>query len=104
MFAFVSQIAVQSPEALDKIDADQAVDEYADALGVNPNIILTDEEVLDVRQQRETQQRVQQAAALAAPAKDGTQAIKNLSDANIGGGNALEGVSDAIKQAGGAPA
>ena len=104
MFAFVSQIAIQSPEALDKIDADQAVDEYADALGVNPNIILTDEEVLDVRQQRETQQRVQQAAALAAPAKDGTQAIKNLSDANIGGGNALEGVSDAIKQAGGAPA
>jgi len=98
MAGFVAQLATASPEVLDKFDADQAVDEYADALGVNPNIILTDEEVLDIRQQREQQVRAQQAASMAAPAKDATQAVKNLADADPGDGSALAGLTEAIQQ------
>lgn len=103
MATFAGNLSKFSPEALDKFDADQTMDEYADAIGVNPNIILTDDEVLDIRAQRERQVRMQQLAAMAAPAKDGTQAIKNLSDSDIGDVNALEGVSDTIKQAAGRP-
>ncbi len=99
MSQFVISLAKTSPEALDKFDADQAVDEYADAIGVNPNIILTDDEVLDIRQQREQQIRMQQAAAMAGPAKDGTQAIKNLADAQAGGGSVLDAASGALQQA-----
>lgn len=87
---FVAQLAQASPEVMDKFDADQAVDEYADAIGVNPNIVLTDDEVMDIREQREQQIAIQQAAAMAGPAKDGTQAIKNLAETDTGNGSALE--------------
>jgi hypothetical protein len=99
---FVGQLAQASPEVMDKFDADQAVDEYADAIGVNPNIVLTDDEVLDIRQQRERQLMAQQAAQMAAPAKDATQAVKNLADAEQSDGSALDGLSNAIQQVGGA--
>lgn len=101
MATFAGNMSQFSPEALDKFDADQAMDEYADAIGVNPNIILTDDEVLDVRAQRERQVRLQQAAAMAAPAKDATQAVKNLADAEAGDDSALAGLSDSIKQVAG---
>jgi len=101
MATFAGNIAQFSPEALDKFDADQAMDEYADAIGVSPNIILSDDEVLDVRQQRERQLMMQQAAAMAAPAKDATQAVKNLADAEQRDGSALDGLTGAIQQAGG---
>lgn len=99
MSTYVGNLAQIAPEALDKFDADQAVDEYADALGVNPNIILTDDEVMDVRAQRERQIQMQQAAAMAGPAKDGTQAVKNLADAESSGNSVLDGMSEALKQA-----
>jgi len=95
---FVGQLAQTSPEVMDKFDADQAVDEYADAIGVNPSIVLTDDEVMDIRAQRERQLMAQQAAAMAAPAKDATQAVKNLADAEQSDGSALDGLSGAIQQ------
>jgi len=101
MSTFVGNVAQFSPEALDKFDADQAIDEYADAVGVNPNIILTDDEVMDVRAQRERQLMAQQAAAMAAPAKDATQAVKNLADAEQSDGSALDGLNEAMQQVGG---
>ena len=102
MATFAGNVAQFSPEALDKFDADQAIDEYADSIGVNPNIILTDDEVMEVRAQRERQAQAQAMAAAAGPAKDGTQAVKNLADANAtGDGNVLDGLSGAMQQAGG---
>lgn len=94
---FVVQLGQAKPEALDKLDADQAVDEYADALGVTPGVILTDDEVEDFRDDRQRQQLAQQAAALAAPAKDATQAVKNLADAQQSDGSALDALSESIK-------
>jgi hypothetical protein len=101
MSTFVGNVAQFSPEALDKFDADQAIDEYADAIGANPNIILTDDEVLDVRAQRERQNQIDRMAAMAGPAKDGTQAVKNLSDAESGGDSVLDAMSDATRQVAG---
>ena len=58
----VGNMAQLKPEVLDKLNADQIVDTYADMLGVDPNLIIGDENVAIVRQQRMEQQQQQQAA------------------------------------------
>lgn len=95
--SFIVQLAQAKPEALDKLDADQTVDEYTDALGVAPGIILTDDEVEDLRADKQRQRMAQQAAAMAEPAKDATQAVKNLADAEQSDGSALDALSESIK-------
>lgn len=64
---FVSGLAGGGFEqALDKFDADQAVDEFANAIGVPPKIVVPDEEVAEIRAQKQAQQQAmmaQQAAA-----------------------------------------
>ena len=99
--AFVVQLGEAKPEALDKLDADQTVDEYADALGVPPGVILTDDEVAELRARRRNQELAQQAAAMAEPAKDATQAVKNLADAKQSDGSALDALSESIRQGAG---
>ena len=98
MATFVSNLATIAPSAIDKFDGDQAVDEYSEALGISPRIILTDDEVEEVRLERERMARVAQAAAAAEPAKDATQAVKNLADAGATPDSALAGLQDAIQQ------
>jgi hypothetical protein len=53
----VGSIATMKPDVLDKLNADQIVDTYADMLGVDPNLIVGDENVAIIRQQRADQQR-----------------------------------------------
>src|SRR5690606_2818780 len=63
---YVGGLATIDPQVLDKFDRDQAVDEYADMLGVPPKVVRSDEDVLQIRQQRARQQQAQQAAMAAA--------------------------------------
>ena len=51
------------PEVLDKFDADRWVDNYADQIGVDPELIVGKEEVALIRKARADQQAAQQAAA-----------------------------------------
>lgn len=77
---FVSQLATlqanagQTPDALDKIDTDAAVDEYADATGAPAKIARSKEEVADIRSARaqamQAQQEAQQQAQDVAMAKE----------------------------------
>ena len=53
--ADVAQVAQVRPDALDKFDADQYVDELADRLGVPPRIVVADEDVVAIREARERQ-------------------------------------------------
>lgn len=55
-------VAQVRPEVLDKFDADQWADVYADSLGVDPSIIRGDDQVAELRQAR--QQQEAQAAAM----------------------------------------
>ena len=55
----------------DKIDLDQVVDDYGTMYGVNPEIIIDDDKVKAVREQRAQAMQAQQAAA-AAPAMANT--------------------------------
>lgn len=52
----VASVAQLKPEVLDKIDGDRFVDQYADLLGVDPQVIVANEDVALIRQQRAQQQ------------------------------------------------
>ena len=67
---FIGSVAGADPNALDKFDTDQAIDEYADITGIAPTIIRTDEEVAEIRAVRAQQQAQQQQMAMAAEAAD----------------------------------
>ena len=59
----IAPLVQVSPEILDKLDADQIIDELAQRMGVPASIIRSDEEVKAIRQSRAEQQASEQAAA-----------------------------------------
>ena len=69
-------IAQMKPDVLDKFDADAAVDDLADSLGVNPKTIVSGRDVAIIRQQRAEQQAQQQVMAQQA---EQAKTAKNLS-------------------------
>ncbi len=86
MLSLVGNLFAVQKDVMDKINTDQAIDEYADALAVPPGIIRSDDEVAMMRQQRAQQaQQVAQAQQMAAAA----QGAKVLSEADTSGDNAL---------------
>lgn len=82
-------VAQMKPDVLDKLDADEWADHYADMLGVDPRLIVASDRVALVRQQRAQAQQQAQAAALA---EQQSKTARNLATSPVGGGNALEGV------------
>ena len=77
----VSQMAAVKPDVLDKLNFDQIVDEYGDAYGVSPKIILPDSAVAALRQQRA---QAQQAAQSAATAPQVVESAKTASEIDTG--------------------
>jgi len=90
---FVLGLAQADPNAKDKLDIDAAIDEYSDALGIPPKIIVPEAKVAIIRQQRAQMQqqaeKMQQAQQMAAIAQQGSQAVKNLQPVDTGSNNAL---------------
>lgn len=60
--------AAQNPELLDKIDCDQMIDELATGLGCPGSVIRSDEQVMQIRQQRQRQQQMRQQMEMQAQA------------------------------------
>jgi hypothetical protein len=83
--AFAGQLAAVKPEVLDKLDADDAVDQYFDMLGVPPSIVVPNTEVEKTRAARAQKQQAAEAAAMmkevAPAAKAGADAAATLADA-----------------------
>lgn len=75
---FIGQLAQAKPEALDKLNVDQAIDAFADMSGVSPTVIVPQEQVEQARQQRAQQQQQQQMMAMGMAAARGA---KTLSEA-----------------------
>ena len=84
--SFVGNLAAIYPEAAYKFNAAQAVDEYADAVGISPNVINSDDEV--AAKQQADQQKQQMAEGMQM-AESAAGSAKVLSDADMGGNNAL---------------
>jgi hypothetical protein len=73
------QVAVWN-DALDKLNIDETIDEYASRAGTPPKLIRTAEEVAQIRAGRAQQQQMQAAIAAAPAAKDGAQAANLMAD------------------------
>jgi len=84
--SFAGNLAGIQPEVVDKIDFDQAVNHYADMLGVPPTMIRSDEDVAALRQQRAEAQQQQQAMEQMSA---GIQGAKLLSETNVTDPSAL---------------
>lgn len=78
----VGGLAQMKPEVLDKIDFDQVVDDLGTAYGVNPKIVVPDDQVAALREQRAQAMQAQQAAA-AMPEMANT--VKTVGDVNAQG-------------------
>ncbi len=86
LLAVVGSLAGASPEVLDKIDADQVVDEYAQLTGAPPRVLRSDEQVEALRQGRE---QAAQQAQMAQGLQVGVDAAKTASQTSTEEGNLL---------------
>lgn len=92
--AFIGNLAAVKPEILDKFDADEAVDQYADMVGSPPSMIVPDDKVKEIRDSRLKKQQMaenaQMAATVAPAMKQGAEAASLLADTrNAPSGGAL---------------
>lgn len=95
---FVGQMAQAFPEALMKIDPQQAVDEFADAIGAPVRMVRSDEDVAAIQQAQAQQQQQMQMMQMM---QQGAQTAQTLSQSDMGGDNALSRISAALSGAGG---
>ena len=84
-------VAGFKPDVLDKFDADKWADEYSEMLGINPELIVPNEQVALIRNQRAQQQAMAQRAALL---NQNADTANKLAGASTTGDNALTNVMD----------
>lgn len=84
--SLVGNLKAAAPDVLDKVDLDQAVDEYASAVAVPPSLVRSDDEVAEIRKGRAAVAQKQAAQQDLAAQVEGA---KVLSETDTGGDNAL---------------
>lgn len=77
---FIGNLAAVNPEALDKLNVDESIDEYASRAGTPPKLIRTQDEVDELRDGRAQQQNMERMLAAAPAAKDGAQAAALMAE------------------------
>ncbi len=92
---FVGGLAQANPAAMDKLNVDQAIDDYGNMVGVPATIIATEEQVSSIREERQKQQQQQQAMAQSMAA---VQGAKTLSETQTDQPSALSAVAGAVQQ------
>lgn len=101
--AGLGAVAGAKPEVLDKLNADKWADVYADALGIDPQLIVPDEDVLAQREARaQAQAQAQQQAQQMAMLQQGADVAHKLAGAKTGQANALTDVVAALSGGGAA--
>lgn len=91
LVAFTGNLATlkQDPSVWDKLDTDQAIDEYGEMLGGSPLVVRSDDDVEKLRKGRQQQQAAQQLAAAAQPMAQAARGVKDLAGAVPQDGSAL---------------
>ncbi len=98
LIGFAGQMAAAGwPEALEKVDALQAVDEYGALIGTPPRLIRSDD---DVAKRAEARAQQEQAAQRMAMAEQGANIAKTMGETNMEQGSVL---GQAVRNAGGNP-
>ena len=96
LWSFAGNLSAVKPEILDKLDGDQSIDVYADLLGVDPSIVVPDDEVQKVREARAREvaaaKNAEMASMMAPAARDGADAAATVAElANLPAGGQLLG-------------
>lgn len=91
---FATGVVQANPEAADKIDTDKMLESYGDALSLPPGILRTEDQVKEIRDQK---QKAQAAQAQMEAAQQGAQTAQTLSQTDTGGNNALTQLLDTAK-------
>lgn len=86
---FVGNLAAVFPEAVDKLDVDAMIDDYADRAGTPKKMIRSAEDVKAIRDQRAQAQNAEKTAAMMPAVQQGADAARLLSEADTGGGQNL---------------
>lgn len=89
---FIGQLAQFKPEALDKLDVDQAIDAFSEMSGVSPTVIVPQEQVQGIREERAKQEQAAQAMAMGQAAAQGA---KTLSETQTTDPSALTAITNA---------
>lgn len=89
---FVGNLAAANPEILDKFNFDEAVDQYAEAIGVPPALVRSEQAVEVIRNARA---QAQQAQQMQETMMNAAQGAKLLSETDSGGNNALNALMSA---------
>lgn len=98
---FAGQFAQVLGHMPEKLDIDQALDEYAAGLAVPPSIVRDDAEVAAMRQQNSQQQGMQQMAAMAPALLQGAKAAQTMQQTQTGPtpqDNLLSGIANGMAQ------
>lgn len=92
MVGYVGAIAAIDPASRHKIDFNQSIDDYAEALGINPAMVRSDEEAKQLAAQ---EAQMQQMMATMEQAPGLTQAAKTASETLVNDGetNLLDGMA-----------
>ena len=80
---YVGNMAAFTPEAVDKLDIDAAIDEYANMHGVPPSVIRSKDDVDSIRAQRAQAAQQQQMAEQMPALNQAASAAKTLSETDI---------------------
>lgn len=85
LLANVGSIAAAkgSMDPWDKIDTDQAIDDYADMFGVNPELVIPDDVVAKKRAERAQAMQAQQSAAAAAELPQAAKTASEIDTQNL---------------------
>lgn len=89
----LGEVAAIKPEALDRFDVDHWVDAYADALGLDPELVVPSSTAVFIRKQRAAAAQAQQQAAMV---QQGADVAAKLGGINTAQPNALTDVARAF--------
>lgn len=89
--AQIKEMNPEDPSVLDKTNFDEVLEHYGDGLTLPPGIVRDDDQVAQIRQQRQQAQAAQQKLAAAEQA---SKAAKNFAQAPTDGQNALTDLID----------
>jgi hypothetical protein len=91
--AFVTSIAGIDPDARDKVDFDQLIDEYTQSQGIPPTVVRDDKVVAEIRAARAEQAQATQAAQ---QMPEMAKTVKMLGETPTGGETALTNIGEAL--------
>ena len=84
--SFIGNLAAQFPDAADRLNIDEIVDDYADRAGAPPKILRSVSDAQEMREQRAQDAQSAKMAAMAPALQQGADAARLMSEAAQNGG------------------